>query len=433
MQKPSLAHEMELEDKYVMHTYGRKPVEFVEGHGMTLVDSDGKEYLDFLGGIAVVSLGHCHPSVVSAIQSQAAKLMQTSNYYYADGRGDLAKKISELLAVNASGADGVAPCVAGVAGAVDEAATCSTENNQQVFKTFFANSGAEANEGAFKLARRYADMCGKKDAKTVLYLDRSFHGRTIATIAATGQPSKQDIFKPLPDGFLKIEQNNIDSFLDAINTHGDEVCAVVVECIQGESGIHPCTKEYLTRLRKETAKRNILLIVDEVQTGFFRCGTYPFSYQHFGIVPDIVTMAKGIASGFPMGAFAARAKVADAMQLGDHGSTFGGNHLAVAAANATIDTMLELDVATNACDVGDYLASMLSTLDRVTEVRGLGLMRGAQLDSPIAPDIVSRGLEMGLVLNAPCSDVLRFVPPLICTKEDVNVLIEKLSAIIGQF
>lgn len=412
MQTSSLAHEMELEDKYVIHTYGRKAVEYVEGHGMTLIDSDGNEYLDFLGGIAVVALGHSHPSVVSAIQTQAARLMQTSNYYYADGRGDLAKKISELLNINACD---------------------SAENDSQVFKTFFSNSGAEANEGAFKLARRYADMRGKKDAKTVLYLDRSFHGRTIATIAATGQPSKQDIFEPLPEGFYKIEQNNIDSFLEAIKTQGDKVCAVVVECIQGESGIHPCSKEYLTRLREETAKRDILLIVDEVQTGFFRCGTYPFAYQHYGIVPDIVTMAKGIASGFPMGAFAARAEVADAMQPGDHGSTFGGNHLAVAAANATIDTMLELDVASNATDVGDYLASMLSTLDKVSEVRGLGLMRGAQLDSPIAPDIVSLGLDMGLVLNAPCKDVLRFVPPLICSKDDVNVLIEKLSGIIAKF
>ncbi len=412
MQTSSLAHEMELEDKYVMHTYGRKSVEFVEGHGMTLIDSDGNEYLDFLGGIAVVALGHSHPSVVSAIQTQAARLMQTSNYYYADGRGDLAKKISELLNINACD---------------------SAENESQVFKTFFSNSGAEANEGAFKLARRYADMRGKKDAKTVLYLDRSFHGRTIATIAATGQPSKQDIFEPLPEGFYKIEQNNIDSFFEAIKTQGDKVCAVVVECIQGESGIHPCSKEYLTRLREETAKRDILLIVDEVQTGFFRCGTYPFAYQHYGIVPDIVTMAKGIASGFPMGAFAARAEVADAMQPGDHGSTFGGNHLAVAAANATIDTMLELDVASNATNVGDYLASMLSTLDKVSEVRGLGLMRGAQLDLPIAPDIVSLGLDMGLVLNAPCKDVLRFVPPLICSKDDVNVLIEKLSGIIAKF
>ena len=423
MQKPNLAHEMELEDKYVMHTYGRKPVEFVEGHGMTLVDTEGKEYLDFLGGIAVVGLGHSHPAVVAAIQEQAAKLMQTSNYYYADGRGELAQKISRLIAGYAAGAG---------AGESAYAGAPETAPDERIFKTFFANTGAEANEGAFKLARRYSDMRGRKDAKTVLYLGKSFHGRTIATIAATGQPSKQDIFKPLPEGFRKIEQNDMQSFFDALEAEQGQACAVVVECIQGESGIHPCSTEYLQALREETAKRDILLIVDEVQTGFFRCGTHPFAFQHYGIQPDVVTMAKGIASGFPMGAFAARAEVADAMQPGDHGSTFGGNPLAVAAALATINTMLELDVASNSHRIGNYLAEKLAALDGVSEVRGLGLMRGAQLDSPIAPQVVERGLESGLVLNAPCPDVLRFVPPLICTKDDVDVLICKLSNILKQ-
>ncbi len=411
---------MELESKYVMHTYGRKPVEFVEGHGMTLVDSDGKEYLDFLGGIAVVGLGHSHPAIVKAVQEQAAKLMQTSNYYYANGRGLLAQKISRLIAGD----------VAGAAAAGTDADVSA--DDERVFKTFFANTGAEANEGAFKLARRYADMRGRKDAKTVLYLGKSFHGRTIATIAATGQPSKQDIFRPLPDGFRKIEQNDMQSFFDALEAEGDHVCAVVVECIQGESGINPCSVEYLQALREETAKRDILLIVDEVQTGFFRCGTHAFAFQHYGIEPDVVTMAKGIASGFPMGAFAARAEVADAMQPGDHGSTFGGNPMAVTAALATIDTMLELDVAANSRKVGSYLAQKLEALDGVTEVRGLGLMRGAQLDSPIAADVVAKGLEAGLVLNAPCPDVLRFVPPLICTKDDVDVLAGKLSSILNE-
>ena len=420
MLKPSLAREMELESKYVMHTYGRKPVEFVEGHGMTLVDSDGKEYLDFLGGIAVVGLGHSHPAIVKAVQEQAAKLMQTSNYYYANGRGLLAQKISRLIAGD----------VAGAAAAGTDADVSA--DDERVFKTFFANTGAEANEGAFKLARRYADMRGRKDAKTVLYLGKSFHGRTIATIAATGQPSKQDIFRPLPDGFRKIEQNDMQSFFDALEAEGDHVCAVVVECIQGESGINPCSVEYLQALREETAKRDILLIVDEVQTGFFRCGTHAFAFQHYGIEPDVVTMAKGIASGFPMGAFAARAEVADAMQPGDHGSTFGGNPMAVTAALATIDTMLELDVAANSRKVGSYLAQKLEALDGVTEVRGLGLMRGAQLDSPIAADVVAKGLEAGLVLNAPCPDVLRFVPPLICTKDDVDVLAGKLSSILNE-
>lgn len=406
MQETEFESQKRLEDEYVMHAYARKPVEFVEGHGMTLVDSEGREYLDFLAGIAVMGLGHSHPAVVKAVQDQAGKLMHTSNYYYAEGRGELARKISDLINV------GTEPDTA------------------RPYKSFFTNSGAESNEGAFKLARRYADMRGRKGAKTILYLGHSFHGRTIATIAATGQPSKQDIFRPLPQGFVQIAQNDMGSFFDVLDdSDTGEVCGVIVECIQGESGIHPCDVEYLQALREETAKRDILLIDDEVQCGFFRCGTYPFAFQHYGIVPDVVTMAKGIASGFPMGAFAARADVADAMQPGDHGSTFGGNSLAVAAANATIDAMIESEVGANAAEVGSYLAGRLSELDMVEEVRGRGLMLGAQLGGDYAADVVSKGLEAGLVLNAPCPDVLRFVPPLICTRDDVDVLMERLAKI----
>lgn len=408
-QQPAFESQKQLEDRYVMHTYGRKPVEFVEGHGMTLVDSEGREYLDFLAGIAVMGLGHSNPAVVGAVQRQAAKLMQVSNYYYVEGRGELARKISDLIN------------------------RCAPEDRREDFKSFFTNSGAESNEGAFKLARRYADMKGRKDAKTILYLGRSFHGRTIATIAATGQPSKQDIFRPLPEGFVQIEQNSMDSFFRALDDPATgEVCGVIVECIQGESGIHPCDVEYMQALREETAKRDILLIVDEVQTGFFRCGTHPFCFQHYGIMPDVVTMAKGIASGYPMGAFAARAEVADAMQPGDHGSTFGGNSLAVAAANATIDEMVATDVGANAEEVGAYLAGRLAELGMVTEVRGRGLMLGAQLDRDVAAEVVSKGLDAGLVLNAPCPDVLRFVPPLICTRQDVDVLMERLAVIEGE-
>ncbi|MGI6217693.1 MAG: aspartate aminotransferase family protein [Coriobacteriales bacterium] len=407
---PDFEQEKKLEDKYVMHTYGRKPVEFVEGHGMKLYDTEGKEYLDFLAGIAVVGLGHSHPAVVAAMQEQAAKLVQTSNYYYVNGRGELAEKISGLM--NAHIED---------------------DSKKQDYKTFFCNSGAEANEGAFKLARRYSDAIGRKNAKTILFLRDSFHGRTLATIAATGQPSKQEIFKPLPDGFTQIEPNSIDSFLAALDDPATgEVCAVIVECIQGESGVNPCTAEYLEALREETEKRQILMIIDEVQTGFFRCGTYPFCFQRFGIVPDIVTMAKGIANGVPMGAFAARAEVADAFQPGDHGSTFGGNQFAISVSNATIDTLISEHLGENAEIVGEYLAERLSSLDMVELVRGMGLMRGAKLKKDIAPEVVSKGLEKGLVLNNPKKDVLRFVPPLICTKEDVDVMIERLAQIFDE-
>ncbi len=404
---PDFEQEKELENQYVMHTYGRKPVEFVEGHGMKLVDSEGKEYLDFLAGIAVLGVGHSHPKVVAAIQEQAGKLIHVSNYYYANGRGELAKKINDLMNVNIP--------------------------EEQVFQTFFANSGAEANEGAIKLARRYADMVGKKDSKKIMYLNKSFHGRTLATLAATGQPAKQDIFRPLPDGFVAMERNDIDSFTSYVDSpDGADVCAVILEPIQGESGVWPCSAEFLQALREETQKRGILMILDEVQTGFFRCGTYPFCFQHAGIIPDIVTLAKSIASGIPMGAFVARKEVAQAMQPGDHGSTFGGNQLAITASLATIDAMIEENVGQNAEEVGTYLKAKLEGLPDVTEVRGMGLMLGVQFAHPIAVDVVMKGLDEGLVLNYTGEDTMRLLPPLICSKDDVDVLIEKLQEIIPQ-
>ncbi|MGI6221382.1 MAG: aspartate aminotransferase family protein [Coriobacteriales bacterium] len=397
----SVDREIFLEKRYVMGTYGRKPVEFVEGHGMMLYDSDSREYLDFLGGIAVMCLGHSHPAVVGAVQDQASRLMHTSNYFFADGRGELAEAISGLLN---EGSD-----------------------SPEDYKTFFTNSGTESNEGAFKLARRYAAKQGS-EAKTILYLENSFHGRTLASLAATGQASKQEAFEPLPGNFAQIKRNDIDSFLEAVGKPGAEgVCAVIVECIQGESGVWPCSIEFLQQLRAETEKRGILLIVDEVQTGFFRCGSHPFAFQRAGIVPDIVSMAKGIACGFPMGAFAARAEVADAFVPGDHGSTFGGNPLAVAAANATISTLVAEKLGDNAEEVGAYMTAKLEELTFVHRVRGAGLMIGAQLEFPIAKFVVDRALQEGLVINATNDDTLRFLPPLICDKQDVDEMIRKLD------
>ena len=397
----STEREIFLEKRYVMGTYGRKPVEFVEGHGMMLYDADSREYLDFLAGIAVMCLGHSHPAVVGAIQEQASRLMHTSNYYFADGRGELAESISNLLN--------------------------EESDSPEDFKTFFTNSGTESNEGAFKLARRYAASKGS-EAKTILYLENSFHGRTLASLAATGQASKQQAFEPLPGCFAQIKRNDIQSFLDAVDKPGAEgACAVIVECIQGESGVWPCSTEFIQQLREETKKRDMLLIVDEVQTGFFRCGSTPFAFQKHGIVPDIVTMAKGIACGFPMGAFAARAEVADAFAPGDHGSTFGGNPLAVAAANATIKTLVEEKLGQNAQEVGAYLAGKLEELTFVHRVRGSGLMVGAQLEFPIAKFTVDRALAEGLVINATNDDTLRFLPPLICDKQDVDEMIRKLD------
>lgn len=404
---PMLSQEINLEDQYVMNTYKRKQVEFVYGEGMRLFDSSGNEYLDFLAGIAVDCLGHSHPAVIGAIQAQAGRLMHVSNYFYIEGRGKLARKISDLLSTGS--------------GSVEK------------WRTFFANSGAEANEGGIKLARRYADMKGRPDAKTIVFLQKSFHGRTLATLAATGQPGKQDIFKPLPEGFVGVPQNDIEAFRAVLDgPEGGKVCAIILECIQGESGVWPCSKEFLTAVREETAKRDILLIADEVQTGFFRCGANPFAFQNYGVQADIVTMAKGIAGGFPMGAFAARDSVARAFQPGDHGTTFGGSNLAIATANAVIDALLAEKLGENSERVGAYLAEKLGTLSHVTEVRGAGLMRGLQLDAPIAAAAADAALENGLVINAPCPDVLRFLPPLICKEADVDVLAERLGDILNR-
>ena len=410
----SLSHEQELENEYVMHTFGRKPVEFVSGEGMTLTDDAGNAYLDFIAGIGACSLGHCHPVVAGAIAEQAETLIHVSNYYYIEHRGEAAKLISDMLN------DGVpAP-------------------DAKPWKTFFANSGAEANECAIKLARVYArrvaEAAGRDPEsapRTIVTLEKSFHGRTLATLAATAQPSKQELFQPLPDGFIATPQNDVCALEALFAAHGEEICAVMLEPIQGESGVHPCTPEFMQAARRLTAERGALLVCDEVQCGIYRTGK-PFGFQNFGVVPDIVSIAKGVASGFPCGACAARAEVADAFNPGDHGSTFGGSNLAVAAAEATLREIQKEHLAENAIEVGAYLREKLSALPGITEVRGIGLMLAADLaeDGKSAPDVVLDGLGAGLVLNATGPHTLRFLPPLICTKADVDVLVEKLSGLL---
>lgn len=420
MQKEDLTlkTQQELESLYVIHSYGRKAVEFVEGHGMVLLDSAGKEYLDFLAGIAVVCLGHSHPVVVEAIQAQAAKLMQTSNYFFAEGRGELARSISDLLSLG-------------------RLANSDSEREQaQTYCTFFANSGTEANEGAFKLARKYAAMQGS-DARGILSLKHSFHGRTFAALAATGQTSKQEAFEPLPAGFLHTELGDIEALqktLDAKDVRKDVggICAVIVECVQGESGIWPIGDSFAKALSEICKERNILLIVDEVQTGFYRCGSNPFAFQNYDIQPDIVTMAKGIASGFPMGAFAAKAEIAQAFAPGDHGSTFGGNPLAIATARATISELCRLNIGDSVAEVGAYMSERLLELPLISSVRGMGLMLGASLEHEVAAKVVDMGLKHGLVLNAPTSNILRFVPPLICSKSDVDEMILRLALVLKE-
>ena len=418
--------EQQLESAYVMGTYARKPVELVRGRGMRVEDAEGRTYLDFVSGVGAVSLGHCHPALVSAIEEQASTLVHVSNYYYIEHRGEVAHLVSDLLN------------------------ECVDEAEREPWQSFFANSGAEANECAFKLARLHAkkramaaaeaagaDEDGVRAAaaaapRLIVTLDASFHGRTLATLAATAQPAKQEAFQPLPDGFVRTPINDIKALESLFASQGDGICAVMVECVQGESGVHPCEPEFLAAVRRLTAERGALFMCDEIQCGMYRCGTYPFGFQHFGVTPDVVTIAKGIASGFPMGMCAARAQVAASFDPGDHGSTFGGSCLAVAAAEATVRALAAEDAAGNAERTGAYLREKLAALPQVEEVRGLGLMVACDLaEGASAPDVVLAGLDAGLLLNSTGPRTLRFLPPLVCTNEDVDVLAEKLAALLS--
>lgn len=417
--------EQQLESAYVMGTYARKPVELVRGRGMRVEDAEGRTYLDFVSGVGAVSLGHCHPALVSAIEEQASTLVHVSNYYYIEHRGEVAHLVSDLLN------------------------ECVDEAEREPWQSFFANSGAEANECAFKLARLHAkkramaaaeaagaDEDGVRAAaaaapRLIVTLDASFHGRTLATLAATAQPAKQEAFQPLPDGFVRTPINDIKALESLFASQGDGICAVMVECVQGESGVHPCESEFLAAVRRLTAERGALFMCDEIQCGMYRCGTHPFGFQHFGVTPDVVTIAKGIASGFPMGMCAARAQVAASFDPGDHGSTFGGSCLAVAAAEATVRALAAEDAAGNAERTGAYLREKLTALPQVEEVRGLGLMVACDLAEGVsAPDVVLAGLDEGLLLNFTGPRTLRFLPPLVCSKEDVDVLVQKLAALL---
>ena len=262
-------------------------------------------------------------------------------------------------------------------------------------------------------------------------LERSFHGRTLATLAATAQPVKQEIFQPLPDGFVAVPNNDIAALEELFEQMGDQICGMLLEPVQGECGVYPCSEEYLQAARRLTEANDALLMFDEVQCGMFRCGTYPFGFQHARVLPDVVTMAKGIAGGIPMGACSARASIAAIFEPGVHGSTFGGSNIAIAAANAVLDTVAKEGIAKNAEEVGAYLRERLAELPHVSEVRGKGLMVAVDLeDSCDAPGIVAAALEQGLLINATGAHTLRFLPPLVCSREDVDTLIARLGALL---
>ncbi|NTW29496.1 MAG: aspartate aminotransferase family protein [Coriobacteriia bacterium] len=389
----------ELDQAAVMHTYARKPVMFVRGEGMRLYDDSGREYLDFIAGIGAVNLGHAHPAVTSALAEQAAKLVHVSNLFYVEHRAELAAEVVALLGGG--------------------------------MKMFFANSGTEAVEGAIKLARRWAGA-NKPGAYKVVSLERSFHGRTLAALAATGQPSKQEAFAPMPEGFIHVPANDIAALEAAVD---GTVAAILLEVIQGEGGVWPLSAEYLEAARRICDERCCLLIIDEVQTGFFRTGP-AFAHQAFGVRPDVVIVAKAMANGLPVGGIVAIERVADTFVPGDHGSTFGGGPVICAAGRATVSALVSERLGENAEESGEYLKRELMVLGEstgmITDVRGRGLMVGVTLSAPIAAEVARIALLRGIVLNNTGPETLRFLPPLVCKKPEIDTLLATISDILTE-
>ena len=380
-----MSYWQELEHKYLMHTVERTPVTLVRGEGARVWDEDGREYLDFVGGWAVNSLGHCHPVVAEAVTEQVHTLIQTSNQFYTIPQ----IRLAELLVQN----------------------SC-------LDKVFFCNSGAEANEGAAKLARRYGKL-HLNGAYEIITTMSSFHGRTLAMVAATAQPKFQQLYIPLPTGFINIEYNDIEAIKAATT---NQTCAVMLEPVQGEGGVNLPSDNYLSAVRAWCDQAGILLILDEIQTGLGRVGTL-FAYEQYGIEPDIMTLAKGLASGIPIGAILAKERVA-VFTPGEHGSTFGGNPLACAAGYATLKFILDSDISGNARKVGQYLIAGLESLRQkfqfIIDVRGRGLLVAMEFSRDIAQSVVMACVERGLLVNQLKPNALRFIPPLIIGNEEVD-------------
>ena len=393
-----MSYWQELEHKYLMHTVERTPVTLVRGEGARVWDEDGREYLDFVGGWAVNSLGHCHPVVAEAVAEQVHSLIQTSNQFYTIPQ----IRLAELLVQN----------------------SC-------LDKVFFCHSGAEANEGAAKLARRYGKL-HLNGAYEIITTMSSFHGRTLAMVAATAQPKFQQPYIPLPTGFINIEYNDIEAIKAATT---NQTCAVMLEPVQGEGGVNLPSDNYLSAVRAWCDQAGILLILDEIQTGLGRVGTL-FAYEQYGIEPDIMTLAKGLASGIPIGAILAKEWVA-VFTPGEHGSTFGGNPLACAAGYATLKFIIDSDISGNARKVGQYLIAGLESLRQkfqfIIDVRGRGLLVAIEFSRDIAQSVVMACVERGLLVNQLKPNALRFIPPLIIGNEEVDeaigILDKALSSI----
>jgi len=387
-----------LSEKYIMGTYKRFPIVLVKGAGARVWDSDGNEYLDFVAGIAVCSLGHSHPKVIEAIKSQAENLTHVSNLYHIEPQIRFAKMLTE---------------------------------NSFADKVFFCNSGAEANEAAIKLARKFAceNMGGKKTE--LITMKNSFHGRTLATITATGQEKFQVGFAPLPSGFSYVPFNDIDALDKAVT---DKTYAIMLEPIQGEGGIIIPDADYLMQVRKLCTDKGILMILDEVQVGMGRTGKL-FAYEHYGIEPDIMTLAKALGNGFPVGAMLALDHIAKVFVPGTHAATFGGNPLAMTAALSVTDAMIHGGIIDNCARVGEYFLMKLEGMKKkcsvIKEVRGKGLIIGVELTVE-GSGIVSKCMQKRLLINCTGGNVLRFVPPLIINKADVDAAVDILTDVMGE-
>ena len=386
-----------LADRLFLNTITRFPVTLVRGEGARVWDDQGKQYLDFVGGWAVNSLGHCHPALVNALEEQAKTLIQASNQFYTVP----AIKLAQLLVEN----------------------SC-------LDRVFFCNSGTEANEGAVKLARKYGKI-HLKGAYEIITTYGSFHGRTLAMTAATGQRKFQDPYTPLPDGFINVEYNDLEAIKRATN---ERTCGVMLEPIQGEGGVNVPDDDYLKKVEDWCHQKGILFILDEVQTGIGRTGTL-FAYEQYNVEPDIMTLAKGLGSGVPIGAFLAKEK-ASVFTPGEHGTTFGGNPLVCAAAYATLKYIIDNDIPEKVNRVGKYFMTKLETLkqqfDFITEVRGKGLLIAMEFDREIAQDVTMSCLNKGLLINKLTPNAIRFIPPLIITEKEVDEAVNILRNIFNE-
>lgn len=384
--------------KYVMNTYGRLPLAIVKGQGAYVWDADGKEYLDFVSGIAVNNVGHCHPKVVQAVAKQAETLFHCSNLYWIEPQVKLAKILVE---------------------------------NSTFDKVFFCNSGGEANEGAIKLARKYAKKHWGEGKYEIITMKKSFHGRTLATLTATGQEKFHKGYEPLPEGFSYAPFNDLEALKKAIGPH---TCAIMLEPVQGEGGVLPGDEDFIKGVRQLCNENQLLFIVDEVQCGLGRTGKL-FAYQHYGIEPDIMTLAKALGGGAPIGALLAKEQVADAFQPGDHAATFGGNPLVTAAGVAALTVLLEEELAQNADAIGEYLRCKLEALknkyDFIKEIRGKGLLVGMECEIEVA-GIIGACLKDGLLILSAGPHVVRFLPPLNITFAQVDQAVGILEKALAE-